>query len=507
MNIRDFIVPAALSFITLYLVNTFFPPQHSDRRSGGSIVVEEDSHLRGPIQTTVDFDDATLQRTYTEQHIATPLAEYTFANATGSAASWTFVHPADMHTEITTLAMTSYAWEQYAFLLALDVQTPFYYELVDVQEQEQSKRITYRANSEQARIVKTYTIYQDTHQIDLELSIEPYTDAGCVPRLFVPAPYMYDIAAYDTVQLVTYPDEKIVKHPVKEVHDKIWPHPSLFGAEDRYFLHALINDRDSFVQRAYARTGGEHKLTPIFEGPRVKQATTWHLSFYCGPKEAQSLNAVDSRLEATLEYGWLAPISKFMLWILQWLYTYVGNYGWAIILLTAAMRLLLFPFAVQGESQMKSKSGEFARKKKLLEQKYKNDQETLAREQYKLAKEHGVLPSMMGCLPMLLQIPVFIGLNYALRNSILLYKAPFVGWIQDLSAPDPYYILPLLVGGSMLINAMSMQQQQQRMTLAALSVVIVGVTAHMSSGLALYIAASTMFAVAQTYVSKAWKTA
>jgi len=502
MNIRDFVLPAIFTFATLYIINTFIPfgQQHEDRsfQPGQSAMAPEDPQYYTPIHTVIDFEDGTLQGKRTHTYVHTQQGSYQFTNATAGVASLQFTHPTDQDMLIETLGVTENQWEQYAFVTALDMYTPFYFTRQAYEEKDNEVVITYVGSSSRARITKTYHIDTTSHNIDLELHVEPLTDEGCTPRIFVPAPHMEEIAHREATHLLVYETGSLRKYAENDVEDRrFWIKPELFGAENRYFIHALVGD-DGFVQRAYARYGGEHGVTPILEGPHITQATQWRLSFYCGPKEADALNAVDARLEAALDYGWLTPISKFMLSILKWLYDYLGNYGWAIVVLTALMRLLMLPFMSQAESPSKAKSSEYTRKRKALEKKYKDDQETLMREQYRLAKEYGMMPSVMGCLPMLLQLPVFFALNYALRNSIVLYKAPFMGWIQDLSAPDPYYILPVMIGGALLVNAVTSQQRQQQITLGLLSVLLVGFASSFPAGLALYIAASSIFGVMQT---------
>jgi len=505
MNFRDIVIPTVLTLAVLMGVNYFFAPAQQEdaptERGEGFTVAAYEDRLR-PLHTEVDFDDATLSGETTSHTIDTSRATYGFTNEAGAVHHMHFVHPSDAGTHITTLDISQQGHEAGAFLAALEERTPFYYSLDAQQEYETYHEISYSVHTENARITKTYCIHKDSYQIDMQLSIEPLVQEGVRPRIFLPAPYMPEVAQ-DAPRLVVYKEQdKLHKYALNDISHKAWKQPALFGAENKYMIHVLAQDHDGFVQRGYARIFGEYMLSAILEGPQITQKQTWQLSFYCGPKEADALNAVDERLEEALDYGWFAPVSKFMLRVLQWIYAYVGNYGWAIVLLTLIMRLLLLPFSVGGESRVSSKAGEFARKKKLLEQKYKDDQETLAREQFKLAKEYGMFPGLSGCLPMLLQIPVFLGLNYALRNSILLYKAPFMLWIHDLSAPDPYYILPIFIGGSLLVNALTTQEKQQQMTLAILSVILIGVTANISAGLALYIAMSSMLGVAQTVLSR-----
>jgi len=214
---------------------------------------------------------------------------------------------------------------------------------------------------------------------------------------------------------------------------------------------------------------------------------------------------VDPLLEQTLSYsGLLAPISKFLLDLLNFFYKYVGNYGLAIILLTLLMRLVLLPFTWRMGKGMK-KHAELKKKLQYIEQKYKNDRELLARAKADLIRKHGI-PGLGSCLPMLLQVPIFFALGNVLRGSIELYKAPFLLWITDLSVKDPYYVLPALMGLTMLFQAATVDKNQ-RLMFIVMAFVVGAITANMSAGLALYIMMSVGLGALQTFIQKKMKAA
>jgi YidC/Oxa1 family membrane protein insertase len=276
----------------------------------------------------------------------------------------------------------------------------------------------------------------------------------------------------------------------------------LFGAENKYFVHALVDDANQFVQRAYYHTA-ERKLFAIVEGPSIQDITTWQVGFYVGPNEEGFMTAVDPRLEQTLDYsGWLAPIAKAALAVLKWLYSYLHNYGLAIIVLTILMKLVLLPFTWHAERGNKQRQ-EFQKKLNYLQQKYKHDKELLARERADLIRKHG-MPGLSGCLPLLLQIPVFFALNKVLSSALELYQAPFMLWIHDLSARDPYYVLPLLIVLTMLLQAFSVDSQQ-RFAVMAMALVFGAVATNFAAGLSLYIFVSTLLSVIQTMAQRQFK--
>jgi YidC/Oxa1 family membrane protein insertase len=299
--------------------------------------------------------------------------------------------------------------------------------------------------------------------------------------------------------------DQVEKLKMSDIDDKLWMKPALFGTENQYFINALVADDDGFLQRGYFTTEN-NTLTTILEGPKVEEETSWTLSFYCGPKESQALSAVDVRLEETLDYGFFAPVSKMLMYLLRIIYDYIGNYGWAIIILTILVRLIMVPFTLKSEQSTKNMR-ELDRRMKGLDKKYNKDSEELKTEKAKLMRTHG-MPAGFGCLiPFLLQVPIFLGLSNALRSSIELYKAPFVFWIQDLSVPDPYYILPLLVFVGFMANALNAPDTRQRMSLAVAGIVFIAVVTKLAAGLTLYIACSILAGVAQSYITKKMKAA
>lgn len=399
--------------------------------------------------------------------------------------------------------------EHRALMVAFDEMTPFFYQNMGSKEEAGVRSITYVGESPHVRVTKEFRIPSEGVTVELVLTVEPLKDGGTVhPRLFLPSPHLSDLVGRDVISAViaglNKPLEKwSIADATKEV---AWALPEIVGVQDKYFVFAMVKDSDAFARRTYFRQEQGNRLTAIVEGPAVKKKTTWHLSLYFGPKEAARLAEVDKRLEKLLEYGWLAPISKALMFLLNFLNRYVHNYGFAIILLTLLIRLVMLPLTSRGEDSMR-KQKEFSRKLKLLEQKYADDPERLAQERVVLVKEHGLLPG--GCLPLLLQVPIFFALSWALNSSIELYRAPFIWWMKDLSASDPSYILPILAGLSIYLTTGSTtgNDPRQKIAMVIMSLVFAGVALNMSVGLLLFICASSFFGYAQTVLMKKWRRA
>ncbi|HLB25006.1 MAG TPA: membrane protein insertase YidC, partial [Nitrospirota bacterium] len=226
--------------------------------------------------------------------------------------------------------------------------------------------------------------------------------------------------------------------------------------------------------------------------------------FYGGPKEYDRLKAVGAGLERSVDFGWFAFIAKPLFVSLKYFYGMVHNYGWAIIIITVIIKLIFAPLTHSSQKSMKRMSKlqpHFAE----LKEKYKGDPTRMNQEMMGLYKKHKVNP-LGGCLPMLIQIPVFIALYNVLNNSIELRQAPFALWLTDLSAKDPYYVLPILMGLSMLamqkMTPTSMDPKQNRIMML-MPVVMTFMFINLPSGLVLYFTVSNLLSMAQQlYINK-----
>ena len=223
--------------------------------------------------------------------------------------------------------------------------------------------------------------------------------------------------------------------------------------QDKYFLSVLIPE---------AASGAVFKkqADKVFSASvrYASPSAPINMSLYAGPKEFDTLKSFEIGLEDTIDFGWfiygswgiVKAVAKPLFYVLRFLYEYTHNYGVAIVLLTVMIKLLFVP--LQYKSYKSMKDMQLIQPKVLeLQQKYKDDREKLNRELMRLYREHKVNP-VGGCLPMLLQMPVFVALFNILYMTIDLRQAPFMLWVTDLSAPDPYYVLPILMGISMVVQ-------------------------------------------------------
>jgi YidC/Oxa1 family membrane protein insertase len=171
---------------------------------------------------------------------------------------------------------------------------------------------------------------------------------------------------------------------------------------------------------------------------------------YAGPEEQRKLETIAPGLDLVVDYGWLTVIAVPLFWVLEWLYRGVGNWGVAIILLTVIIKLLFYPLSAASYRSM-AKMRVVAPKMQRIKDQYGNDRQRMQQAMMELYKTEQINP-LGGCMPIVIQIPVFIALYWVLLASVELRHAPFMLWIDDLATPDPWFILPLLMGATMIIQ-------------------------------------------------------
>jgi YidC/Oxa1 family membrane protein insertase len=283
------------------------------------------------------------------------------------------------------------------------------------------------------------------------------------------------------------------------------------GFADKYFLNALLSSNNSIASLSLLDSNGllEQRIT----SPRITlnpaQSATVIYRFYVGPKEIDILKSVGDHLEQSIDLGWFAAIAMPMLHTLKLLNRYLHNYGLAIIVITVVLKSLFFPLTHKSYKSMKEMQ-KLQPKMQELKDKFKDDRDGMNRAVMELYKTHKVNP-LGGCLPMVVQIPVFFALYKALMFSIELRHAPFYFWLQDLSAKDPYYITPIIMGVTMFIQQKmtptNMDPVQAKMMLA-LPVVFTFMFLNFPSGLVLYWLVNNILTIAQqSYINKSLREA
>jgi YidC/Oxa1 family membrane protein insertase len=297
------------------------------------------------------------------------------------------------------------------------------------------------------------------------------------------------------------------------------------GAQTRYFLAAILPDNPREASARFTPTDpGETALLEVgFERAELPPGGGLDREYrvYLGPKEPERLDAVGAHLDEAIQKGWFPALTRFFTWLLMATHSIVPNYGVAIILITIVVRLLLAPLMARQMRSMKRMSVLQPRMKEIQER-FPDDRQKQSDAMMALYKEAGVNPlSMMtGCLPMFLQLPVFIGFYYALQGAIQLRQQPFFGWIDDLSQPEalfvipgidlPVRLLPILMGASMVaqqkMTPSTMDPAQARVMLIMMPVMFTVMFYQFASGLVLYWFVSTLLGIGQQVLTNRSKT-
>lgn len=222
---------------------------------------------------------------------------------------------------------------------------------------------------------------------------------------------------------------------------------------------------------------------------------------YAGPQIQEKLEAAAPGLDLTRDYGWLTPLSAPMFWVLDKIHGMVGNWGWAIIIFTVLLKLVLYPLSASGYKGMAQMRALAPRLKKMKET-YGDDRQKLHQAMGDLYKKEKVNP-LGGCMPILLQIPVFIALYYVLIAAVEMRGAPWIGWITDLSAPDPFYVLPVLMGITSIIQVKlnpTPPDPMQAKVMMAMPIVFSVMFLFFASGLVLYWLVNNILSITQQWL-------
>ncbi len=272
--------------------------------------------------------------------------------------------------------------------------------------------------------------------------------------------------------------------------------------QTKYFLSLVVPGAETAERIEVVRKGDiiENIIeTPYFTLPPGASRQLDYFVFI-GPKDMSQLKAAGHQLEKVLHFGFFDILAKPLFFVLTFFYGFIHNYGFSIILLTVLIKLIFWPLTHKSYSSMKSMQ-KLQPEMKSLREKYSKDKERLNKELMGLYKVHKVNP-LGGCLPMLVQIPVFFALYKVLLDSIALRHAPFALWLTDLSAKDPYYITPLLMGASMFVQQKmtpTTADPMQAKIFMMMPIVFTFLFLNFPSGLVIYWLVNNLLTIAQQY--------
>ena len=314
-------------------------------------------------------------------------------------------------------------------------------------------------------VTKIYTFRRGSYVIDVGFEIENKGAAAVRPDAYFQLvrdgqPPDGDSAMLPTYTgLAVYTDrEKFQKVAFADVDKGKTSYPKKsndgwIAVLQHYFLCAWLPAGDA-PREFYTKTlgNGLYAAGLILPLGNIEPGASGTLTvpLYAGPQEQDQLAKLSPGLDLTIDYGWLTVIAKPLFWFLQWLYHWVGNWGAAIIILTVAIKALFYPLSATSYKSMARMRVMAPRMQKLKEQ-YGDDRQRMNQAMMELYKTEKINP-LGGCLPIVVQIPVFIALYWVLLASVELRHAPFIGWITDLSEADPYFVLPVLMGATMIFQ-------------------------------------------------------
>ncbi|WP_346993242.1 membrane protein insertase YidC [Alteromonas gracilis] len=317
-------------------------------------------------------------------------------------------------------------------------------------------------NSEGLAVTKTFTFKKDSYEIDVSYTVDNGTASNAIVQpyaqlkqvmafeddsnMFMPT---YRGAAYSTeddrYQKLTFDD--IEDEDLRETTKAGW-----VGMLEHYFVSAWVPPQDA-TNSLYSRNQNDRYAVVGTLAPSATIAAgdtqTLSLTLYLGPKDQDSLAQIARGLDLTVDYGFLWWISKYLFALLQFLHSLVNNWGVAIILITIVVKGAMY-WLTKKQYESMARMRNLAPKMQQLKDRFGDDRQKMSQAMMELYRKEKVNP-MGGCLPLLLQMPIFLALYWVLMESVELRHADFVLWITDLSVKDPYFVLPILTGASMYL--------------------------------------------------------
>jgi len=367
-------------------------------------------------------------------------------------------------------------------------------------------------------IEKVYTFFPEKYTFDLDVRVRNLSDNTLKQNALLSWNHYFDPEVktdrYSHQGPVAFVKDKFVSEKIKKLDEKkfLGPDVSWGGYENKYFIASMIAEQPSLTSLIMAKNANNIVSTSL-EGPRniipPGQLGSFKYSLYLGPKDYDLLKAEDVGLENSINFGsWIKWLALPLLKGLKFIYNYVHNYGVAIIILTILVKILTWPLGNMSYKSMKEMQ-KLQPKIKDLQEKFKDDKAKIQQATMELYKKHKVNP-MGGCFPIVIQIPIFFALYRALLYSIELRHSPFLFWIQDLSAKDPYYVTPIIMGATMFLQqkmspAPGGNEMQAKMMMW-MPVIFTFLFLNFPSGLVIYWLFNNILSIGQQYYINKQKT-
>jgi YidC/Oxa1 family membrane protein insertase len=368
-------------------------------------------------------------------------------------------------------------------------------------------------SSDGVEVTKTLVFHRGGYRVDVEYAITNGSAAA-----WTVAPYeqilhdrppvkrsYFNVTSYAFVGPAIYDGAKYQKLKVTDKDDSNLTRDLTGGwiaALQHHFVTAIapaIGEQHHYTLRVH---GNEYLATVVGPSHTIAagQAATLKETVFIGPKLQQQLEAIHPELSRAADYGKLTILAKPLFWLLEQAHKILGNWGWSIIAVTFLLKLAFYPLSeASGKSMAKMKL--VAPRLKQIQETYKDDREKLGRATMELYKKEKVNPAS-SCLPMLIQLPVFLAFYWVLMESVEMRQAPFIGWIQDLSSRDPWFILPLIMAGAMFLQYKlqpTPADPVQAKMFMILPLVMSATFTMFPAGLVLYYVVNTCLTIAQQW--------
>ena len=385
---------------------------------------------------------------------------------------------------------------------------------LDLQSSKEKQRLVFsRIFNGKIKVEKIFTFNPDNYSIELDVKVSNLTDT---PMTQIPHLNWYQYVdpkqeedSYSHEGPVVYVSKSIKREKVSDIatEKSFGPDVSWGGFEKKYFMAVIIPQDPSLTSINMSKDSNnmvsiDLKRTKSIIPP--DQSSLFSYALFIGPKDYTLLKKQGISLEEAIEFDSFIPglkwLSIALLFFIKFLHQYFSNYGVAIILLTILIKLIFWPLGNISYKSMKEMQ-KLQPKIEELKEKYKNDKNKIGQETMALYKSHKVNP-MSGCLPILIQIPVFIGLYNTLLYAIELRHSPFFWWIQDLSAKDPYYITPIIMGATQFIQQKmtpTVGDPMQAKIMLLMPIVFTFIFLNFPAGLVIYWLLNNVLSIGQQY--------
>ena len=395
-------------------------------------------------------------------------------------------------------------------------QTPFRLVPGDRQLTGDALKVSFEAESGGLKVTKTYTLHRGRYDIDVQHALTNTSGAPLSPSLYLqlerdgndPADTssfyhtFTGIAVYseqEKFQKITFSDIAKNKGDYIKQADNGW-----LAIVQHYFATAWVppqgKPRTNELLQVQPNLYAARSIEAVGQvQPGATAQVDSHL--WVGPQDQKAMGALAPGLELVVDYGWLTIIAKPLFSLLTWLHGLLGNWGWAIVALTVIIKAVFFPLAAASYRSM-ARMKQVAPRLQALKEKYGDDRQKLNMAMMELYRSEKINP-LGGCLPMLVQVPVFIALYWVLLASVEMRNAPWILWVQDLASPDPWFILPALMMATMFLQMKlnpTPPDPVQAKVMMIMPLVFGGMMFFFPAGLVLYWVVNNILSIAQQWV-------